>query len=100
MPSRLCAMYERASAPGRGSTTDGSTAASRAARDTVARSPLILRILGVAASAVLGVGTFGSLGLALAQLFDNRGLIGEAGPDRLDSLAHLLVGVVLGSVIG
>jgi hypothetical protein len=64
------------------------------------RSPLVLRILGVAGAAFLGIGTFASLGLALAQVLYDRGAIGNAGAEETEALGSLIAGVIVGAAIG
>ena len=63
-------------------------------------SPLVPRILGVGAAAVLGIGTFSALGLAIAQVLYDRGAIGHAGFEELEALNYLAAGVIVGAVIG
>lgn len=64
------------------------------------RSPLILRILGVAAAAALGIGTFATLGLAIAQTLYDRGVIGNSGSQEMEALGFLVAGVIAGAVAG
>jgi len=59
--------------------------------------PLVLRILGVAAAAALGIGTFAALGLAIVQVLHDRGVIGD---DGLDALGYLLAGTIVGALVG
>ena len=65
-----------------------------------ADSPLVLRILGVMGAAVLGVGTFGVLGLALAQTLYDHGVVGHSGSEEMEALGYLAVGVVGGALVG
>jgi hypothetical protein len=67
---------------------------------TATRGPLVLRIIGVAAAAALGIATFAVLGLAIAQLLDARGVIGNRGTDGLESLGYVLGGVGVGAATG
>ena len=65
-----------------------------------ARAPVTLRILGVAAAAVLGIGTFAVLGLALAGLMYDRGWVGRKGSDGFDGLTYYGAGIVAGTAVG
>jgi hypothetical protein len=64
------------------------------------RSPLVLRMLGVAAAAVLGIGTFATLGLAIAQVLYDRGVIGDVGHEEMEALTFLIAGVIAGAAVG
>ncbi|MDP9329006.1 MAG: hypothetical protein M3P10_12460 [Actinomycetota bacterium] len=59
-----------------------------------------IRILGVIAAAMLAIGTFGTLGLALLNTLYERGVVGHRGLDEMESLTYLGVGVVVGTVVG
>ncbi len=63
-------------------------------------SSALTRTLGVTAAAVLAIGTFGALGLAVATTMVERGLVGHRGPGGLESLTYLWVGVIGGTVLG
>jgi hypothetical protein len=67
---------------------------------TAARSPIILRVLGVVAAAVLGIGTFAALGLAIAQVLYDRGVIGNVGAEELEALGYLVAGAIAGAAVG
>jgi hypothetical protein len=69
-------------------------------RRTRSGSPLVLRILGVAAAAALGIGTFATLGLAVAQSLYDRGMIGRKGSEEMEALGYLVSGVIAGAAIG
>jgi hypothetical protein len=64
------------------------------------RPPVVRRVLGVTAAAVLGIGTFALLGMALAGLAYDRGWIGRKGSDGFDGLAVYGIGIVTGAVVG
>jgi len=70
------------------------------ARLETPRSPVIRRVLGVAAAAVLGIGTFALLGLALAGLAYDRGWVGGKGSGGFDGLTYYGIGIVTGAVVG
>ena len=70
------------------------------ADDRIGRPPLPLRILGVLAAAVLGIATFGALGLAAAQGLYDHGVIGHRGFDEMESLTYVLGGAAVGAAIG
>jgi len=65
-----------------------------------AESPLAVRLLGVVAAAVLGIGTFATLGLALAQLLYERGVIGDVGHEEMEELSLVIGGVIAGAAVG
>ena len=87
-----------------GGTSHGAPApdaeAAWSADDRLGRPPLALRILGVLAAAVLGIVTFGALGLAVAQALYDHGVIGHTGFDEMEALSYLLGGVAIGAAIG
>ena len=70
------------------------------ARLEASRPPVVRRILGVAAAAVLGIGTFALLGMALAGLAYEREWIGRKGSDGFDGLTYYVIGIVTGAVVG
>ena len=61
-------------------------------------SPLGLRILGVIAAAILGIGTFTVLGAALMQTLSDRGAVGDG--EGLEVLGYLVWGAIGGAVVG
>jgi hypothetical protein len=63
-------------------------------------SPLGLRILGVIAAAVLGIGTFSVQGVALMQSLYDRGVVGNKGFEEMEALGYLAAGLIVGAVIG
>jgi hypothetical protein len=64
------------------------------------RSSTLARALGVIASALLAIGTFGALGLALLHTLYQRGLVGDRGSHQTDPIAYIGVGVIGGTVVG
>ena len=70
------------------------------ARFKTSRPPVVRRVLGVTAAAVLGIGTFALLGMALAGLAHDRGWIGRKGSDGFDGLTSYGIGIVTGAVVG
>ena len=63
-------------------------------------SPLALRILGVVGAAVLGVGTFSVLGVAVLQTLYDRGVVGHKGSEEMEALGYLAAGLIGGAVVG
>lgn len=63
-------------------------------------SPLGLRILGVIAAAVLGVGTFSVLGVAVMQTLYDRGVVGHKGFEEMEALGYLAAGLIGGAMVG
>lgn len=63
-------------------------------------SPLALRIFGVVAAAVLGVGTFSVLGVAIMQTLYDRGVVGHKGSEEMEALGYLAAGLIGGAVVG
>lgn len=67
------------------------------ARPETSRPPVVRRVLGVTAAAVLGIGTFSLLGMAVAGLAYDRGWIGRKGSD---GLTYYVIGIASGAVVG
>lgn len=63
-------------------------------------SSTLTRVLGVVAAAVLAIGTFGALGLALVTALYEHGVVGHHGFDELESLTYLGAGIIGGIVLG
>jgi hypothetical protein len=63
-------------------------------------SSTLTRALGVIASALLAIGTFGALGLALLQTLYQRGMVGHRGSQQTDPIAYIGPGVIGGTVVG
>jgi hypothetical protein len=63
-------------------------------------SSTIARALGVIASAVLAIGTFGALGLALVQTLYQRGMVGHRASHQTDPIGYIGAGVIGGTVVG
>jgi len=63
-------------------------------------SPLFLRILGVMAAAVLGVGTFSVLGVAVMQTLYDHGVVGHKGFEEMEALGYLAAGLIGGAAVG
>jgi hypothetical protein len=61
-------------------------------------SNLGLRVLGVIAAAVLGVGTFTVLGVALMQTLSDRTVVGDG--EGLEVLGYLIGGAIGGAAVG
>jgi hypothetical protein len=62
-------------------------------------SSTLTRVLGVIAAALLAIGTFGSLGLALLHTLYERGVVGDPGIDG-EPITYVGAGVIAGTVLG
>jgi hypothetical protein len=71
-----------------------------ATRSAGTDSPLALRILGVIAAAVVGVGTFSVLGVAVLQTLYDRGVVGHKGSEEMEALGYLAAGLIAGAAVG
>jgi hypothetical protein len=63
-------------------------------------SSTLTRVLGVIASAVFAIGTFGALGLALLHTLYERGVVGHRGSQQPDPIAYIGPGAIGGTVVG
>jgi putative effector of murein hydrolase len=52
------------------------------------------------AAAVLGVGTFSILGVAVMQTLYDRGVVGHKGFEEMEALGYLAAGLIGGAVVG
>jgi hypothetical protein len=54
----------------------------------------------VIAAAVLGVGTFSVLGVAVMQTLYDRGVVGHKGFEEMEALGYLAAGLIGGAMVG
>ena len=62
-------------------------------------SSTLVRVLGVIAAALLAIGTFGALGVAVLNTLYERGVVGGRGVDE-EAVTYVSAGVIGGTVLG